>query len=140
MKYRYILLLLFFISYFSYSQTLLGEWETYDDKTNEKKGLIEIYKSNDLYFAKIKDTYVSAKNAICIACKDHKKNQPIIGLVIIENLKSDKDDYTGGTILDPESGETYKCIVKLINNNKLKVRGYIGVPLFGRTQYWIRKK
>jgi len=50
----------------------------------------------------------------------------------------DGDEYNSGTILDPENGETYKCYVELVSESKLKVRGYIGFSLFGRTQYWIR--
>ena len=61
-------------------------------------------------------------------------------MVIIENLKENKDEFDGGTILDPESGDIYKCYLKLVENNKLKVRGFIGFSLLGRTQYWLRKE
>jgi uncharacterized protein (DUF2147 family) len=121
-------------------QTIVGLWETFDDKTKEKKAVIEVYKTNNRYFAKIVENYVSEENAICDTCKGTKKGQPIIGLVIIENIKKDGDEFNGGTILDPENGKTYKCYLELIDNNKLKVRGYLGFSLFGRTQYWIRKK
>ena len=52
----------------------------------------------------------------------------------------DGDEYNSGTILDPENGETYKCYLELELDNRLKVRGYIGVSLFGRTQYWSKKQ
>ena len=67
------------------------------------------------------------------------KNKPIIGLVVIENIKKDGNKFNGGTVLDPDNGETYKCNLKL-KNNKLEVRGYIGFSLLGRTQYWVRKE
>jgi uncharacterized protein (DUF2147 family) len=120
-------------------QTIIGEWETFDVKTKEKKAVIEIYQTNDLYYARIVKSFVGEKNAICETCKGAKKNKPIIGLVIIENIIKDGDEFNGGSILDPENGKTYKCYLKLINSNKLKVRGYLGFSLFGRTQYWIRK-
>lgn len=59
---------------------------------------------------------------------------------ILENIKKNRDKFDGGTILDPESGVIYKCYLKLLDNNKLKVRGFVGFSIFGRTQYWLRKK
>jgi len=122
------------------AQTITGQWETYDDKTNEKKAVIEIYQTDDLYFAKIVEKFVGEKNATCESCEGTKKNQPIIGLVIIEDIKKEGDEFSGGTILDPESGKIYKCYLELVEDNKLKVRGYLGFSVFGRTQYWVRKQ
>lgn len=137
MKFLYTLFITT-LSIISYGQTITGQWVTYDDKTNEKKAIIEIYKTNNLYFAKIVKSFSSDKNAVCKACEGEKKGKPIVGLVIIENLKKDGEEFNGGTILDPQNGKTYKCYLELIGNNKLKVRGYIGYSLFGRTQYWVR--
>ncbi|CAL2060527.1 DUF2147 domain-containing protein [Tenacibaculum sp. 190524A05c] len=131
---------LLLLSLYVNGQSIIGQWEIYDDKTKEKKATIEIYESNNQYFAKIIESYVSDKDAICFTCKGKQKNKPIIGLVFIENLIQDKNEFNGGTILDPENGKTYKCYLKLLNTNKLKVRGYLGVSIFGRTQYWTRKK
>ncbi|MBP1840639.1 DUF2147 domain-containing protein [Formosa algae] len=122
------------------AQNIVGQWETYDDKTNEKKALIEISETNDVYSAKIIDKFVGDKDSVCEKCEGEKKNHPMIGLVIIEDIKKDGDEYSDGTILDPESGDVYSCYLKLVNANKLKVRGFLGVSLFGRTQYWIRKQ
>jgi len=139
MKYIYLVFIAS-ISITINAQTIVGQWETYDDETNEKKGLIEIYKTNDTYYAKIIETYVEGSPGICTRCEGAKKDQPIKGLVIIEGLKKDDDEFNGGTILDPENGKTYKCYLQLIEANKLKVRGYLGFALLGRTQYWRRKE
>lgn len=128
------------LSLTSNAQDIIGLWKTFDDKTKEKKSVIEIYKEDDLYFAKITEIFSGDKNAICNTCNGIKKGQPIIGLVIIENLKKDKNEFNEGSILDPENGKTYSCYLKLIKNNKLKVRGFLGISIFGRTQYWIRKE
>ena len=120
-------------------QTIIGQWETYDDKTKEKTAVIEIYQTDNLYFGKIVKSFKGEKNALCENCKGINKNKPIIGLVVIENIKKDGNEFNGGTVLDPDNGETYKCYLKLINN-KLEVRGYLGFSLFGRTQYWVRKE
>ena len=69
------------------AQTIVGQWETFDDKTKEKKAVIEVYKTNDRYFAKIVKSYTSEESAVCDICKGSKKGQPILGLVIIENIK-----------------------------------------------------
>jgi len=55
-------------------------------------------------------------------------------------VQKDGDEFNGGTILDPENGKTYKCYLELLSKNKLKVRGFLGFSVFGRTQYWIRKE
>ncbi len=139
MKYLYLLITLLF-SFIINGQSIIGHWETYDDVTQERKANIEIYKTDDVYFARIVESYVSDKNATCKNCEGERKNQPINGLIIIENIVKDGNEYNGGTILDPENGKFYKCYLELVEKNKLKVRGYIGVSLFGRTQYWLRKE
>ena len=127
------------ISNISIGQSIVGEWETYDDKTNELKSIVEIYKKDNFYFGKVKEVLTKKRQELCTACEGAKKDTPIIGLVIIENMQLDGDEYTNGTILDPESGTTYKCLLALEGANKLKVRGYVGFSLLGRTQYWKRK-
>lgn len=139
MKYFYTFLLIA-LSCMMYGQSITGLWETYDDKTKKKKALVEIYKTDDLYFAKIVESYTSDSNAVCTECKGSKKGQPVIGLVIIENIKEDGSEYNGGKILDPENGKVYKCKISLASENKLEVRGFLGFSLLGRTQNWIRKE
>ncbi|KJD36854.1 signal peptide protein [Tamlana sedimentorum] len=139
MKYIYLLLIIA-LSISANGQTILGSWETYDDDTNEKKAVIEIYEMNNLYFAKIIKNIIGDKDAVCDKCKEDKKGKPIVGLIIIENLKKNGNKFDDGTILDPESGEIYSCHLEPINKDKLKVRGFLGFSVFGRTQYWIRKE
>lgn len=136
-----LLICSFLITNLSFAQSIIGDWETYDDKTNELKSIVQIYQKGDLYYGKIKEVLAKGNNSkICTACEGSKKDSPIIGLVIIEKMELDNDEYNSGTILDPESGTTYKCLLALENSDKLKVRGYVGFSLLGRTQYWKRKK
>lgn len=132
-------LFLIFLTITSFAQEITGKWYTVDEKTSEKKAVIEIYKQGNLYFGKIDEILIGDKDFICTECTGDKKNKPTLNMVIIENMKFDDDEYTGGTILDPESGTEYKCLIALENTNKLKVRGYVGFSLLGRTQYWVRK-
>ena len=78
------------------------------------------------------------KDALCKDCSGEDKGKPIQGLVIIKGLEKDGDEYTDGKILDPSTGKLYKCYIALEEPNKLKVRGYVGFSLLGRTQYWHR--
>ncbi|MFK5981982.1 MAG: DUF2147 domain-containing protein [Flavobacteriaceae bacterium] len=134
-----VFVLLLVIGVFTNAQSIIGEWETFDDKTGDKLSIVEIYKSNNKYFGKITKLYEDPSDLVCDKCEDENKNKPIIGLVVLQNLGIDDDEYNNGTILDPNNGETYKCYIELINDNKLKLRGYIGISLIGRTQYWQRK-
>ena len=121
------------------AQSIIGEWETFDDLTGDKLSIVEIYNINDIYFGKITYLFKDSLDSVCNQCEDDNYNKPIIGLVIIKNLIEDDGEYNDGTILDPNNGKSYKCYLELIGNNKLKLRGYIGFSILGRTQYWQRK-
>jgi uncharacterized protein (DUF2147 family) len=67
------------------------------------------------------------------------RDRPLIGLNLFAGFEYDGDGrWSGGTIYDPNSGKTYRCIVTLVDANTLKIRGYVGVPLLGRTDTWTR--
>ncbi len=69
------------------------------------------------------------------------RSRELLGLELFSGFHFDGDDrWVNGTIYDANSGKTYRCIITVINDNKIKVRGYIGVPLLGRTEIWTRKK
>lgn len=112
--------------------------ETFDDRTKEKKAIIEIYNRDNLYFARIVESYVSYMNAVCETCTGTKKRDDHRNEYYWEPKKAG-DFFNGGTILDPENGATYKCYLRLLSKTKLKERGYLGIALLGRTQYWRRK-
>lgn len=131
----------FFICFCSLlnAQSIIGEWETFDDKTGDKLSVVEIYKIGDNYFGKIIHLFEDPMDSVCEQCEGDNFNKPVVGLVIIEDLIEDGDEFNEGSILDPKNGKTYKCYLELEENNKLKLRGYIGFSLLGRTQYWQRK-
>ena len=123
------------------SPSPVGQWKTIDDNTHEAKSILEIFARDGRLFGKIVKLFRKAgeeQNPKCTKCPGNKKDQPLIGLVILEGLKPDGDQWSGGTILDPDNGKTYRCLIKVEKNGKLKVRGYMGVSLLGRTQYWHR--
>lgn len=119
---------------------VLGQWYS---ENNES--LIEIYKSGNKYFGKIiwlKEPLRDGKPKVDDKNPDGKlKDRPLIGLVILRDFVFDgKDEWSDGKISDPKSGKTYSCFMEFENKDKLKIRGYIGISLIGRTTYWTRKK
>jgi uncharacterized protein (DUF2147 family) len=126
------------------SMTPAGLWKTVDDSTNKEKSLVRIVETNGVYSGKVEKIIDpdAAKDAVCKDCTDERKDKPIVGMTIIRNIKASADDkavFEGGDILDPNNGKVYK--VKLTVTDKgtrLDVRGYIGMPLLGRTQTWSR--
>lgn len=137
--------LIILVTIFTFSngmaQDVFGKWKTIDDETGEAKSIVEIYEQNGKVYGKVVEILTPGReNAVCEECKGKNKNKPIRGMVILKDLMKDKDEYSGGTILDPTNGKEYKCYITLENANKLKVRGYIGFSLIGRSQYWHRVK
>ena len=120
-----------------------GLWRTIDDESGKEKSLVRIVESGGVYTAKVEKITDPAKaSEVCEKCTDDRKGQPIVGMTIMRSVKQDAEDkglWDGGDILDPKNGKVYKVRLKPIDDGKkLEVRGYIGAPLFGRTQTWIR--
>lgn len=128
--------LLFCITLPAFSQSIAGRWRTIDDVTGKAKSIVEITVKDGKASGRIVELVDPAKkDALCTACTDDRKGQRILGMEIIRNLKADDDEWTDGTILDPENGKVYDC--KLwVEDGALKMRGYIG--FLYRTQTWVR--
>ncbi|HEV3106137.1 MAG TPA: DUF2147 domain-containing protein [Trinickia sp.] len=121
----------------------VGVWQTVDDHTNQPKALVQITASND---GTLSGKVIKGLNANdtpdrrCTACTDDRKDQLILGMTIIKDMKPAGSDWDGGNILDPENGKIYRCKMHLEENGqKLVVRGYIGISLLGRSQTWVRQ-
>jgi uncharacterized protein (DUF2147 family) len=122
----------------------VGTWQTIDDHTGQPKALVQITQdgSGALDGKVIKGLGPNDQpDRRCTACTDARKDQLILGMKIINDMKKDDDGWDGGQILDPENGKLYKCKMHLEDGGqKLVVRGYIGVSLLGRSQTWIRQQ
>jgi uncharacterized protein (DUF2147 family) len=128
-------------SYAAESASPVGEWKTFDDKTGNARAIVRIYEQDGKLFGRIEQSFTpGAETRVCAVCADERKNQPIIGLIIVRNMKADGGEYAGGDILDPESGSVYRCKMHLEQSGaRLIVRGYIGFALLGRSQTWQRQ-
>ncbi|MDH5856468.1 DUF2147 domain-containing protein [Lampropedia aestuarii] len=121
----------------------VGLWQSIDDETGKPKALIRITETGDTLQGQIEKLFREAseeQNPLCVQCEGANKDRPITGMVILWGLKKDGDEYTGGEILDPAKGKTYKSKMHLTDGGtKLSVRGYVGAPMLGRTQTWRRQ-
>lgn len=119
------------------AQSVLGKWQAITDDSGKAKSHVEIYKSGDKYFGKIITiTNPKKQDVVCSACTGADKGKKILGLILINNLVQDGDEFSGGTILDPNNGKLYDCMIWVDEIGNLQVRGYIG--WFFKTQTWIR--
>lgn len=120
----------------------LGRWRTIDDETGAQSGLVEITQiGNELTgrIVKIIPRAGDPADPVCKKCDGPEKNQRVLGMTILKGFKRDGDEWDGGTILDPRSGNVYSSELRLDDaGNKLFVRGYIGISLIGRTTIWQR--
>ena len=121
------------------STTPVGRWKTVDDVTSRAKSIISIWAENARLYGRIEtliDPDPRDPDPRCDRCDGEMKGRPLIGLRILWDLQKDGERWSGGQILDPENGKTYKCSLTLEEGGqKLKVRGLIGFSLLGRTQH-----
>jgi uncharacterized protein (DUF2147 family) len=123
----------------------VGLWQAVDDDTKQPTGWFLISSKDGVYAGIIAKMFLKPgedPNAVCSACKDDRLNHPWLGLEIIRGMKQDSDhadEYVDGTILDPRDGKVYKAKMTVTPDNQtLVVRGFIGISLLGKNQYWTR--
>jgi uncharacterized protein (DUF2147 family) len=130
----------FFLCTFALSaQSIVGTWKTVDDATGKAKSYVQIYEQNGKFYGKITKLLLPEdQGKLCTECAGADKGKPVEGMVIVKDLKK-IDAYWGkGTIMDPKTGKVYSCYMELQGNEKMKVRGYLGLAALGRTQYWYK--
>lgn len=124
------------------AHSVLGEWQTVDAKTNKPTSIITLSRHGGVVIGRITKIYAinGAKNTdICTACRGEQHNKRILGLRIISKMKCSEGYCYGGRILDPRDGKIYKAKMHVTPDGQLlKVRGYIGISLFGKTVVWQR--
>jgi len=127
---------------------IVGRW-----LNGKKTGQVEIYKENGKYFGKLiwlkepvyppddrkgmaGQTKVDRENP-----DPSRRSQPLIGLVLLRDFDFVRDVlWERGKIYDPENGKDYRCKMTLTSPDVLRVRGFIGISLIGRTEVWTRIK
>lgn len=120
---------------------IFGRWVTIDDKSGKKRSIVEIIERGGKAYGKIVQLFREPgeeADPICDECNaaDDRYNMKVIGMEFIRGMVRAEEEWSDGTILDPEIGKVYDC--KLwVEDGKLKVRGY--VAFFFRTQTWVRE-
>jgi uncharacterized protein (DUF2147 family) len=123
------------------TEDIIGIWLT----AGKEPAKIQIYTVGGKIYGKIiwlKNPTENGKQRLDANNPDkEKRGNPIIGLVMLKGFKFDGDDeWKGGDIYDPENGKTYNSYMYLKGKNVLKVRGYVGISLLGRTETWTRSE
>lgn len=130
-----------FVSMNTFAQNadaVVGKWLNKD-----KEAHIQISKKGNKYYGKLvwlknpTDAAGKAKKDVNNP-KENLKDRSLLGLEILKDFVFNDGTWEDGTIYDPKSGKTYSCKMTLDGNNKLNVRGFVGVSLLGRTDTWTR--
>jgi uncharacterized protein (DUF2147 family) len=119
---------------------IVGRWTAMGDMDYKPKAIIEIYEAGGKLHGRVEKVLPDASTTICAKCDGDLKGKPITGMTIMTDLVKTENGGKDGKILDPASGNTYSCYIELESPDKLKLRGYLGFSLLGRTQYWLRIK
>jgi uncharacterized protein (DUF2147 family) len=135
------ILLLILATPLTAQETPIGLWRSVSDVDGKPIAVVEISESGGSLRGTVKEILVPTDSAdrFCGQCTGDRKDKPIIGMQIVWDMRPDGDGWSGGSILDPDNGKIYKGKMWLSDNGKkLMVRGFIGIPLFGRSQTWLR--
>ncbi|MCP4022217.1 MAG: DUF2147 domain-containing protein [Desulfobacteraceae bacterium] len=137
-----IFLLMFTCNAFA-NAPIIGKWKTIDDETNKPKSIVQIFEQDGKYFGKIIELFLEEdadQNPTCDKCADDdpRKDQPTLGMEIIQNLQENEGAYSWGTILDPKKGKVYKCKLWVDDDGTLRVQG--SFLFISRTQTWLPVK
>ncbi len=118
----------------------VGRWNTVDDATGKVKSIVAIREENGKLYGTIEVLFdPPVPHPTCYLCKGEMKDLPLVGLQVLWGFERDGSQWSGGQVLDPESGKTYRASLALEDGGKkLRLHGYIGIPLLGRTEHWLR--
>lgn len=120
----------------------VGLWEQVGDD-GRVSGWFQIYDRGDgIYEGKLVKMFHrpgEPTNPICTRCPGEQRNQPTLGLTLIKGMKREGNSFVNGSILDPRDGNVYNARMDLSpDGQRLMMRGFLGIELFGQTQTWRR--
>jgi uncharacterized protein (DUF2147 family) len=119
-------------------QGAVGHWQVIN-ADGSKGGHVQTYLENGKLFGRVTAARPGRdSNSLCDKCSGELKNQHIMGMIVLRNFHPEGDDWVGGTLLDPENGKVYKGKIWAVGNDKLGMRGYVGISLIGRSATWVR--
>jgi uncharacterized protein (DUF2147 family) len=136
-----LLLLSTALQCFAVDKTPEGLWKTFDDE-GQPSGQVLIEEKAGVFTGKVVGIFNPVeREERCQLCTDERKNQPVLGMIILKGLlRVGDNEWADGSILDPKNGKAYRVKVELSDHGtRLHVRGFIGISLLGRSQTWQRE-
>jgi len=119
-------------------QNAVGHWQVVNSD-GTPGGKVDTYLENGKLFGRVTEVRPGrTPRDLCDKCSGEYKNQLILGMVILRNFHTQGDDWVEGTVVDPENGKEYKGKIWAVGNDKLRMRGFVGIALLGRTEEWVR--
>jgi uncharacterized protein (DUF2147 family) len=122
----------------SAAPSVLGRWKTVDDKTHKTESVMKVWEQGGKLYGAIEKLMDLPPDTVCDRCSGELKNKKMEGMTLMWGLTFDGKVWDKGQIMDPKDGKVYRCKVELDDDGALRVRGYLGVAAFGRTQKWYR--
>jgi uncharacterized protein (DUF2147 family) len=118
----------------------IGRWKTVDDATGKVKSIVAIREENGKFYGTIEELFdPPVPHPTCYLCTGDLKDRPLVGLRILWDFAPDGGQWSGGQVLDPETGKIYRASMALEDGGKkLRLHGYFLVTLLGRTEHWLR--
>jgi uncharacterized protein (DUF2147 family) len=118
------------------AQSPVGVWRTVDDEDGEPKSHVEIYEQGGKLHGRV--LTLLPQGRLCEDCAGQYNNSDLRGVVVLRDMEPNGEEWSGGSITDPKNGRTYRAKMSLDGPNRLRVRGFVGFSLLGRTQVWER--
>ena len=139
---NFFAVLFFSMTSICHAATPIGLWKTIDDETGKERSFIRIVAAGASIEGRIESIIAFPEDdpdGLCRKCEGELKDQPVVGMRIMWGLEGEGGVWKEGYIMDPKSGKTYRCKLRVEDDNvTMHVRGYSGVSLLGRTQIWYR--
>jgi uncharacterized protein (DUF2147 family) len=119
-------------------QNAIGHWQVVNSD-GSPGGHVDTYLVDGKLFGRVTEVRPGrTPQDLCDKCSGEYKNQLILGMLLMRNFHAEGDDWVDGTVVDPENGKEYKGKIWAVGKDTLKMRGYIGISLLGRTENWVR--
>ncbi len=121
-------------------ENAIGHWQVVNSD-GSPGGKVDTYLENGKLFGRVTEVRPGrTPKDVCDKCSGEFKNQLILGMVNMRDFHAQGDDWVDGTVVDPENGKQYKGKIWAVDKDTLRMRGFIGISLLGRTETWTRLK